>query len=349
MSGKAPVIAFCTLALLIILNGFTDENPYFIITQKDVELKLPKGFPKPVYEFKDNTPTPEKFMLGRRLFYDPILSKDSSISCGFCHMRIAAFAHIDHTLSHGINGLIGRRNVPAIQNMIWKKSFMWDGGVNHLEMQPLAPLTNPVEMNESLDNVISKLQRNKEYVALFQKAFNDTVITSQKMLRALAQFTGMMISANSRYDKYIRGEEQFTDQELRGLQLFRSHCENCHKEPLFTDESFRNIGLRPDTALKDSGRMAITGDTEDYMKFKVPSLRNVELTYPYMHDGRFRNLQQVLNHYADGNFYTGNYDKSIERNIGLTESEKAELIAFLKTLTDKEFVYDRRFADPNYR
>jgi cytochrome c peroxidase len=226
---------------------------------------------------------------------------------------------------------------------------MWDGSINHLEMQPLAPITNPIEMNESLDNVIRKLQRNKEYVALFQKAFNDTIITSQKMLRAIAQFTGMMISDNSRYDKYIRGEEQFSDQEIHGLQLFRSHCENCHKEPLFTDESFRNIGLKPDTALKDSGRMAITGDPGDYMKFKVPSLRNVELTYPYMHDGRFRNLQQVLNHYANGNFYTNNYDKSIERNIGLTETEKAELIAFLKTLTDKEFVYDRRFADPNFR
>jgi cytochrome c peroxidase len=347
--GKALIVAFALTAVLIMLNGFVDENPYFIITQKDVELKLPKGFPKPVYEFKDNTPTPEKFVLGRRLFYDPILSKDSSISCGFCHQRIAAFAHIDHTLSHGINGLIGHRNVPAIQNEIWKKSFMWDGSINHLEMQPLAPITNPIEMNESLDNVIRKLQRNKEYVALFQKAFNDTIITSQKMLRAIAQFTGMMISDNSRYDKYIRGEEQFSDQEIHGLQLFRSHCENCHKEPLFTDESFRNIGLKPDTALKDSGRMAITGDPGDYMKFKVPSLRNVELTYPYMHDGRFRNLQQVLNHYANGNFYTNNYDKSIERNIGLTETEKAELIAFLKTLTDKEFVYDRRFADPNFR
>lgn len=349
MRLKALSFALVVVCLIMLLNSFTGENPYFTITQKDIQLKVPAEFPKPVYDFRDNPLTPEKFVLGRKLFYDPILSKDSSISCGFCHQRIAAFAHIDHTLSHGINGLIGRRNVPAIQNMIWKKSFMWDGVVNHLEVQPLAPIANPVEMNENLGNVIHKLQGNEQYVTLFKQAFGDSVITSQMMLRALAQFTGMMISSDSRYDKYMRGEEQFNDEEQRGLQLFRSRCENCHKEPLFTDESFRNIGLKPDTALKDSGRMAITGLAEDYMKFKVPSLRNVELTYPYMHDGRFRNLQQVLDHYANGNFYTSNYDKSIEGNVGLTTVEKTELIAFLKTLTDKEFVYDRRFADPNFR
>jgi cytochrome c peroxidase len=159
----------------------------------------------------------------------------------------------------------------------------------------------------------------------------------------------MMTSADSRYDKYLQGEEKFSENELSGLRLFRTHCENCHKEPLFTDYSFRNIGLKPDTALKDSGRAAITGLNSDYMKFKVPSLRNVELTYPYMHDGRFKNLKQVMDHYANGNFFTANVDSSIVSNIGMTDSQEAEIISFLKTLTDKTFLYDRRFADPNYR
>ena len=341
-------IFFFVCSLYFCFSSFTETNPYFVITVKDLEFTNPLGFPQPVYDFKNNKVTPEGFVLGRKLFYDPILSKDSSVSCAFCHQRIAAFAHIDHTLSHGINGSIGNRNVPPLQNLIWQQTFMWDGGINHLELQPLAPITNGREMAESLKGVLAKLQNNKAYEADFKSAFNDTLITSEKLLKALAQFTGMMISSNSKYDRYVKGEEDFSLHELNGLQLFRSHCINCHKEPLFTDNTFRNIGLKPDTALRDSGRIKITGIADDYMKFKVPGLRNVEMTYPYMHDGRFRTLQQVLAHYANGKFFT-NYDKSIEKNIGLTAQEQADIIAFLKTLTDQQFLHDRRFADPNFR
>jgi len=339
---------FIACILYFGFSSFTETNPYFIITAKDLVFTNPLGFPAPVYDFKNNQVSPEGFVLGRKLFYDPILSKDSSVSCAFCHQRIAAFAHIDHTLSHGINSLIGNRNVPPLQNLIWQQSFMWDGGINHLEVQPLAPITNSKEMDESLAHVLTKLQHNKDYVDGFNAAFKDTLITSEKLLKALAQFTGMMISSNSRYDKYVKGQEEFSAQELNGLQLFRSHCTNCHAEPLFTDNTFRNIGLKPDTALRDSGRIKITGLPADYMKFKVPSLRNVAMTYPYMHDGRFRTLQQVLAHYANGKFFTG-YDKSIEKNVGLTTQEQADIITFLKTLTDEEFLHDRRFADPNFR
>ena len=303
MSNKI-LIVFSLLLITILFFSFIDDNPYFVITKKDVELKIPKGFPKPVYDFKQNKLTPEGFVLGRKLFYDPILSKDSSTSCAFCHQRFAAFAHIDHALSHGINSLIGKRNVPAIQNEIWQSNFMWDGGINHLDLQPIAPITNPVEMDESLIGVIKKLQRNKEYVTLFTKAFRDSTITSEKMLKAISQFISLMISSDSRYDKYMRGDDTLSKQELSGLAIFRSRCESCHKEPLFTDNTFRNNGLKPDTTLRDSGREKITGVTDDFMKFKVPSLRNVEMTYPYMHDGQFKNLQQVLNHYSSGNFYT---------------------------------------------
>jgi len=329
------------------MSGFIDDNPYFKITQKDVVFSIPKGFPKPVYDFKNNIPTPTGFVLGRKLFYDPILSKDSSISCGFCHQRIAAFAHIDHALSHGINGLIGKRNVPPLQNLIWNTSFMWDGRINHLEVQPLSPITNPIEMNESIGNIIKKLQRNKEYVAMFKTAFNDSVINSKNMLKALAQFTGLMISDNSRYDKYARGEDTLSISELKGLQLFRDKCEQCHKEPLFTDNTFRNTGLAADTSLNDSGVAAIDGQMKDFRKFKVPTLRNIEMTYPYMHDGRFRTLKQVLDHYTQKFTKESGADPLLVKAIQLSETDKTNIIAFLKTLTDETFLHDRRFADPN--
>jgi len=340
------ILAFCFS--FIVLSAFVADD-YFTITAADVKLEVPKGFPKPVYDFKNNTPTPAGFTLGRKLFYDPILSKDSSISCGFCHQRIAAFAHIDHRVSHGINGQFGIRNVPALQNLICQNTFMADGGINNLEVQPLAPMNNHVEMNEETAHVIQKLQRNKEYVNLFKAAFGDTVITSQKMLRALAQFTGLMVSCNSRYDKFMRGEDTLSATEKRGLQLFRNNCAQCHKEPLFTDGTFRNIGLAYDTAFKDSGRIKITGDMKDFMKFKVPSLRNVEMTYPYMHDGRFGNLKQVLDHYTQSFIGMPGVDPLIVNGFKLTAQDKTDIIAFLKTLTDKDFLYDRRFVDPNMK
>ncbi len=344
MKNKFTIVSIFTLAFCVFTAFINSENPYFIITKKDVELKIPKGFPKPIYKFKLNQPTPEGFILGRKLFYDPILSKDSSISCGSCHQRIAAFAHIDHTLSHGINGLIGNRNVPPIQNMIWQTNFMWDGGINHLDLQPIAPITNAIEMNENLKHVIQKLQCNNNYKILFNRAFYDTIITSEKMLKAISQFVGLMISANSRYDKFMRKEDTLSQQELNGLKLFRLHCAACHKEPLFTDNTFRNNGLLTDTSLKDFGRFAITGLEKDKMKFKVPSLRNIEMTYPYMHDGRFRNLKQVVNHYAKGIFL--NETDELIRKINLSEKDQVDIISFLKTLTDKTFLYDIRFAEP---
>ena len=342
------IILFLFLSVLV-FNSFIDDNPYFKITSDDVALNIPKGFPKPVYTFKNNSITPEKFVLGRKLFYDPILSKDSSTSCASCHQRIAAFAHIDHALSHGINGLIGKRNVMPLQNLIWKDSYMWDGGVNNLEVQPINPITNTLEMNETLSNVVNKLKHNKVYVEDFNKAFNDTIINSERLLKTLAQFTGLMISSNSRYDKFVEGTIQFSETEMNGLKIFKTKCANCHKGTLFTDNSYRNNGIKPDTSLKDKGRETITNNSEDNNKFQVPSLRNIEMTYPYMHDGRFRNLQQVLNYYSNPKDFDKNYDLSLNKIGALSEQEKGDVIAFLKTLTDKAFLYDRRFADPNMK
>jgi len=349
MKSKSIYILLYLLLSVIVFNSFIQDNPYFKITKQDVELKIPKGFPKPIYDFNKNKLTPEGFVLGRKLFYDPILSKDSSISCSSCHQRIAAFAHIDHPLSHGINGMIGKRNVMSLQNLIWRDAFMWDGGVNNLEVQPINPITNPIEMDETLSNVVEKLKHNKEYVEAFYSAFHDNTINSERILKSLAQFTGLMISSDSRLDRYKEGKETFTETELNGLKLFQTKCANCHAGALFTDNSYRNNGLKADTALRDRGRSIITGKDEDNNKFKVPTLRNIEMTYPYMHDGRFRNLQQVINQYADPKNFDKGYDLSLNKIGVLTEKEKGELIAFLKTLTDKVFLYDRRFADPNIR
>lgn len=349
MNSKHFYIILSALGIVLLLNSFSPDKDYFLITKKDVELKVINGFPKPLYNFKSNPLTPEIFTLGRKLFYDPILSKDSSISCSSCHERIAAFAHIDHPLSHGINGLIGPRNVPALQNLIFRDAFMWDGGVNNLEVQPLNPITNPLEMDEKLDHVLMKLQRNDDYVKLFRMAYSDSIINSERLLKSLTQFTGLMISSNSRYDKYKAGLDTLSANEKSGMKLFGERCANCHKGELFTDNSYRNDGLKPDTSINDLGYGAITGLAEDNYKFKVPSLRNIEVTYPYMHDGRFRTLSQVLDHYANPKSFAPDFDQSLKKISVLSYQDKGDIIAFLKTLTDKTFLYDRRFADPNFK
>lgn len=336
------------LLVVFLQLSFVSDDPYFSISKKDVVFRIPKGFPKPVYSFSDNPITPEGFVLGRKLFYDPILSLDNSVSCGSCHQQYAAFAHIDHSLSHGIQDRIGTRNVSALQNLVWNKNFMWDGGINHIEVQPIAPITNTVEMAETLEGIIGKLSARSDYQQAFYAAFKDSTITTERIMKSLTQFMGLMISANSRYDKYIAGKEKFTQAEKNGLNLFRSKCASCHKEPLFTDHSFRNNGIAPNPLLDDKGRAMITGNEADNYSFKVPSLRNVELTYPYMHDGRFGNLNQVLDHYNTSAKFAHGADDLVVQIGKLTQEEIQELRAFLLTLTDKTFIYDRRFADPNF-
>ena len=349
MKSKAGFFFLLFLICTAFVSYVHDANPYFIITKKDVKLRLPKNFPTPFYTFKNNKLKPEIFLLGRELFYDEILSKDNTVSCASCHERIAAFAHIDHTLSHGIYGRIGNRNVPALQNLIWNKSFMYDGGVNHLEIQPISPITNPKEMDETLEGIVIKLKKSSKYKGLFFKAYNDSLISSERMLKSITQFVGLMISNNSRYDKYIAGKEKFTIEEEKGLQLFRSKCVSCHTEPLFTDNTFKNNGLIPDSSLNDIGRGLITGKKEDYYSYKVPSLRNIERTYPYMHDGRFKKLKDVLNYYGSKENHTTNQHPEMNKIGELSFEEKQNIILFLQTLTDKEFLTDRRFANPNFK
>ena len=306
---------------------------------------IPDGFPDPVYQFQNNPVTPAGFALGKKLFYDPILSRDSTIACGSCHQQFVAFAHSDHKLSHGIDNLLGNRNSPALYNIAWFPNFMWDGGVNHLEVQPLAPISNPVEMDETMPNVLLKLKRSNSYPGMFEDAFGSDTITTQAMMRAMAQFMGSMISADSKYDRYEAGKVNLTSAELNGLQLFRAKCESCHKEPLLTDMSFRNNGL-DSYFTKDPGRALISTLPQDSGLFRVPSLRNVALTFPYMHDGRFEKLMDVMNHYNSGIQPSSTLDPLLSSNsIPLTLAEKNDLIAFLGTLTDYTFIRDSRFKE----
>lgn len=314
----------------------------------DIIFRVPEGWPNPVYNFETNPLTEEGFRLGRRLFYEPKLSRDNSISCGSCHQQFAAFAHSMHNVSHGIDGLLGTRNSPALFNQNWHPTFMLDGGINHIEVQPLAPITNPVEMDEDIEKVVAKLQADAYYKQLFTEAFGDDSVTTQRVFKALAQFTGMLTSSNSKYDKYIRKEPggEFNASEKRGLDLFRANCNSCHTEPLFSDFDFKNNGLEVNPLVNDSGRAHITGLASDKYLFKTPSLRNVEVTAPYMHDGRFFTLDQVMDHYSTGIHQTENLDSSLVNGIPLTTEEKKDIINFLLTLTDHSFLKDDRFKEP---
>jgi len=306
----------------------------------------PKYWTKPIYDVVKNPVTEDGFQLGRALFYDPRLSKDNTISCASCHLQASGFTHIDHDLSHGIEGKVGTRNSLAIMNTAWSNSFMWDGGINHLEVQALAPLTSEVEMAETLKNVVRKLDTIPFYKDLFYKAFQDSTITGQRVLLGLTQFTVMLNTYNSKYDKYIRKEDAFTGQEKNGLKLFKENCASCHTEPLFANNEFKNNGLPVDTTLNDYGRMKITQDPKDSLKFKVPTLRNIQFTKPYMHDGRFETLQEVITHYTSGIQHSETLADELKEAIVLTPNEKVDLLVFLHTLTDKEFLFDKRFSFP---
>ncbi len=339
-----------SFAAILFFNGCKDSSEPTPTPADEYSLAVPGNFPQPKFIFDQNPITKEGFELGRLLFYDPRLSSSGTIACGTCHRQLFAFADHDHDVSHGVDDRLGFRNAPAIQNMAFQPDFFWDGGVNHIELIPLNAIQNPNEMGETLENVLTKLRSTPTYKQQFKTVFGSDSITSQQMLRALAQFTGMLVSSNSRYDNYVRGENNvvFTESEKAGLALFKAKCATCHATDLFTDHSFRNNGL--DVTPADKGRELITNNPADRGKFKVPSLRNVERTGPYMHDGRFYTLESVLNHYASGVKDSPTLDPVLNNGgtlgIPLTDQEKKDLVSFLKTLTDPTFIVDKRFVDP---
>jgi cytochrome c peroxidase len=331
------MIKYISILLFLLITAFTTRESNF---------SYPSSWPKPTYDFSKNPIEKNKVNLGRVLFYDPILSENNSISCESCHSPYSAFTHIDHALSHGIYDSIGTRNSPALMNLAWKKSFMWDGAINNLDMQALAPISHPLEMGSSIKKVVIKLQASKKYRQLYFQAYGDSIPTGEKTLKAISQFLLTLVSSNSKYDKVIRGDEQFSPQEKIGYTLFQKNCSSCHREPLFTNDEFANNGLPENPSLKDKGRMQITLDSMDAYKFKIPTLRNIEYTFPYMHDGRFKKLSEVMNHYTAGIIQSKTLAPELKEKIKFTENEKVDLISFLLTLSDKEFVFNSNHTYP---
>ncbi len=334
MKKRTPLFI---LVFIVVCAFSPTEKPHF---------EIPAGWPKPQYDFSSNPFSSTKTQLGRALFYDPVLSRDSAISCNSCHSQYTAFAHTDHALSHGIENRIGTRNAPALMNLAWQNNFMWDGAINHLDMQPLAPISNRDEMDSKMGDVVFRLQRSKIYPALFFDAFADSTITGEHALKAISQYMLTLISANAKYDSVMRGVKLFSAQEENGYRLFKQNCSSCHTEPLFTNNQFENNGLPSDTTLNDHGRMKITKDNSDSLKFKVPTLRNIEFSNPYMHDGRFKNLTEVMNHYTDGIQRNKTISAKLQIPIVLSSNEKVDLTTFLLTLTDRDFLFDSAHSYP---
>lgn len=306
-----------------------------------IRFEKPAHFPDPAYDMSSNPVTQAGFELGRALFYEPMFSRDNSISCGSCHQQSAGFTHHGHALSHGIDDKIGFRNAQPVMNLAWGKSFMWDGGVISLDLFPPAPVANPVEMDESMANVLQKLRLSNRYPNMYQKAFGDTSISFARTVKAMSQFMLMCISAESPYDLWRTGKGILSNEEKEGYELVKSKCGNCHSGELFTDESFRNNGIGNGRGRNDYGRESITLQATDKYKFKVPTLRNLGFTAPYMHDGRFLTLDAVLNHYSSGVKNTPNLDFSLVKvgvlGIPLSPSEKQKILAFLNSLNDENF------------
>lgn len=336
----------CLLPFIFCMACSSEEMQY---VNRPYTLEIPSNFPPIEQNLSGNYPTEIGVKLGRRLFYDPQLSRNNTISCAHCHQQPYAFTHHGHVFSHGIDNQFGTRNAPAIQNLIFQPHYFYDGAAVSLRMLSIVPIHNPVEMDSNLQEIETKLKNDPDYVRLFNIAFDGEGITSGNILDALAQFMTIMISADSRYDHYVRKEEggNLTDMEMEGLAVFKQKCAACHATDLFTDNSFRNNGLAINPLLNDVGLAHVSGFESDKYKFKVPSLRNVELTAPYMHDGRFMSLEAVLDFYDQGVQKTPNLDPLLQENgylgIPLTEEEKKAIVAFLKTLTDQSFIENPLF------
>ncbi|MEM0991833.1 MAG: cytochrome c peroxidase [Bacteroidota bacterium] len=329
----------------------------------DYELDIPDWLPTMEIP-ADNPMTKQGVDLGRMLFYDPLLSIDGSVACASCHFPERAFVD-GRQFSLGVNGAVGRRNAMALVNVGFHKSgFFWDGSVNTLEEQALLPIEDHTEMNDTWENVEKKLQNHTDYPRLFRAAFGiefPSEITKDLAVKAIAQFERTLISGNSRYDRIVNSNDLDagfpTDAEERGRRLFffeatqqldHPGCSHCHGGPLFTNDRFMNNGIDSVQTLndfKDLGRGKITGKRGDNGKFKVPTLRNIELTAPYMHDGRFETLEEVLEHYSSGGHFADNLDANI-RPFEMSERDKNDLIAFMKMLTDTSFVNNEAFQSP---
>ena len=311
----------------------------------------------------DNPTTKEGVYLGRLLFYEKRLSADNTISCASCHQQERAFTD-GKPFSEGVSHALAARNAMSLANLLWTRKFFWDGRVASLEEQAAFPLTNPHEMAQPLDASAAKLRQASIYPALFKQVYGDDAITGDRIIKAISQFERTLISCNSHYDQYLRNAYRPTDEELKGMDLFMTgpqpdkglrgaNCIHCHGGVKTYMELFHNNGL--DSIPKDAGIETLTGLVTDRGRFKAPTLRNIALTAPYMHDGRFKTLAEVVDHYSDhikesaslSTFLRAESKQQGGRSLQLHPEEKKQIIAFLNMLTDSTFITDPRFSDPN--
>jgi len=350
--------------------GNTEENP--IIGPSQISLDGPDYFPANIAMPADNPLTVEGVQLGRMLFYEKKLSSDGTISCGSCHQQQKAFSD-GKQFSLGVSDSLGNMNAMSLSNLHWQNKFFWNGRGASLEAQAVQPIEDQREMNLPIEEAVSRLQADSQYPSHFKSAFGTEEITSDLIGKALAQFERTLISANSKFDAWIRNDVELTTEEQLGLELFFTHpdpklqlrggnCSDCHLGFLTTGDpngfsGFHNNGLDAEENLQ-TGLMKVTGNPFDKGKFKAPGLRNIALTAPYMHDGRFGTLEEVLDHYNDHIQNSSTLDVLIlEANnelsdgsdaikLHLSEGEKKAIIAFLHTLTDQQFITDSKFSNP---
>lgn len=349
------------LSGIIILSGWAylygpvETGPY--------QLSYPANFGNRINVPADNPTTKEGVYLGRLLFYKKSLSANNKLSCSTCHQQDKAFTD-GKAFSEGVDDVLTSRNSMSLANLLWTRKFFWDGRAGSLEEQAVIPLTNPHEMGQSLDRSAQKLGATSVYPALFKLVYGDDEITGDRIIKAIAQFERTLISCNSRYDQYLRNAYQPTPQELKGMELFMNapqplkgirgaNCAHCHGGPKNYMELFHNNGL--DSLPKDAGIETLTGLASDRGRFKAPTLRNIAFTAPYMHDGRFKTLDEVVDHYSDNvigspslsTFLKGESNEAGKTGLLLRPEEKKALVAFLNMLSDSTFINDPRFSDPN--
>ncbi len=354
------ILIFFTIVLIACNKNKENPKVQNAVVNNTYQLNVPFYFGS--YKIPaDNPLTDSGVALGRRLFYEKKLSADNTMSCGSCHKQKFGFAD-PNQFSVGIDGIAGTKQSMALANLFWQDKFFWDGRSSSLEEQALLPISDPIELHQSLEAAVGKLQNTTYYPKAFYVVFGDSIINSKNLAKAIAQFERALITSNSKYDLYLKNKYTPTEDELNGLNLFLTHpnpeeglrggnCGDCHGGYLTSLRGFHNNGLDTEP---DIGLMAVTGNPFDKGKFKTPSLRNIAITAPYMHDGRFSTLEQVLDHYNEHIQTSPTLDPLIigasnEKNgksLKLTNKEKADIILFLKMLTDSTFINDKRFSDP---
>lgn len=334
------IVLFLALGFSLFACNKEDNYEPILLNNPEIAFDIPANFPELNSSFFTNKPTKYGVALGDKLFHDNRFSANNTISCASCHKQANAFAD-NNVQAIGIEDRIGLRNTPPIQNLAFMKFYNWDGSKLSLEKQAIVPIITHEEMDSSILEVIEKIENDATYKALFKNTFGDDNITPERIFKSIAQFEYTLVSANSKYDKVKRKETTFTQSEALGHQIFQQKCASCHGTELFTDQSFRNIGFPINTDSNEGGRARVTGNLEEFMSFRVPSLRNIEYTAPYGNFGQFATLRAVLDYFDNGVIEADNLDPIFKDNnnrIPLTEAEKDHLIAFLKTLSDQEFI-----------